>query len=558
MSEKDKMINKDKADRAQESSMQNDASLADSGKKSAQKRGKKAPGMRRAWFNALLRRRAAVAVLLVIQIAFLAWLLVTRSRSSVYVNVALQLLSIICVFVVVLRRSKGAFKLSWVILILSFPMFGGLLYLLSTFESSTRLYRKRLKRTDKELVRPALDGCGCYDTAAVALPSYTASIRYLDGYAGFPIWDGTDTEYLSPGEDYHACLLRELERAERYIFMEYFIVEEGVMWDPILDILKRKAAEGVEVRMMYDDIGCFFLLPKDYRAKLESFGIKCRVFNPFTPFLTVLQNNRDHRKICVIDGKVAFTGGINLADEYINAKSRFGHWKDAGIVMRGDAAWSFAVMFLQMWRMSAVRDEPVEDYQKYKATPDPFERREARGYVQPYADSPMDYDNVGEHVYMQMITGARRYLYINTPYLIIDDSMVSTLTLAAKSGVDVRIVTPHQWDKRFVHMTTRSYYRDLIRGGVRVYEYTPGFIHSKTFVADDEVATVGTTNLDFRSLYLHFECGVWMCRTPAVAQIKEDFLRTLDLCEEMTEESCRGSLFDRAMQPLLRLFAPLM
>lgn len=520
--------------------------------------GKKAPGMRRAWFNALLRRRAAVAVLLVIQIAFLAWLLITRSRSSVYVNVALQLLSIICALVVVLRHTKGAFKLSWVILILSFPMFGGLFYLLSTFESSTRLYKKRLKRTDAELVRPALDGCGCYDTAVAALPEYTTAIRYLDKFAGFPVWDGTDTEYLSPGEEYHACLLRELEGAKKYIFMEYFIVEEGVMWDPILEILKRKAAEGVEVRMMYDDIGCFFLLPKDYREKLESFGIKCRVFNPFTPFLTVLQNNRDHRKICVIDGNVAITGGVNLADEYINAKERFGHWKDAGVVMRGDAAWSFAVMFLQMWRMSAVRDEPVEDYRKYMAVQQPFAGHRSCGYVQPYADSPMDHDDVGEHVYMQMITGARRYLYINTPYLIIDDSMVSALTLAAKSGVDVRIVTPHKWDKRFVHMTTRSYYRDLIRGGVKVYEYTPGFIHSKTFVADDEVATVGTTNLDFRSLYLHFECGVWMCKTPAVAQIKEDFLRTLDMCEQITEESCRAGMIVRALQPLLRLFAPLM
>ncbi len=522
------------------------------------RRSKKKPGMHRAWFNALLRRRAAVAVLLVVQLAFFAWLLITRSRSSVWVNIALQVLSIICVLVVVLRHSKGAFKLSWVILILSFPLFGGLFYLLSTFESSMRLYRKRLKRTDKELVRPAFNGCGCYDTAAVALPNYISSIRYLDKFAGFPIWDNTDTEYLSPGEAYHACMLRELENAQKYIFMEYFIVEEGIMWDPILDILKRKAAEGVEVRVMYDDIGCFFLLSKDYRAKLESYGIKCRVFNPFTPFLTVLQNNRDHRKICVIDGKTAITGGVNLADEYINAKERFGHWKDAGVVMRGDAAWSFSVMFLQMWRMSAGREEPVEDYLKYMATPDPFAPHKACGYVQPYADSPMDYDNVGEHVYMQMITGAKRYLYINTPYLIIDDSMVSALTLAAKSGVDVRIVTPHKWDKRFVHMTTRSYYRDLIRCGVKVYEYTPGFIHSKTFVADDEVATVGTTNLDFRSLYLHFECGVWMCKTPAVAQIKDDFLRTLEQCEEITEESCRGSIFERVLHPLLRLFAPLM
>ncbi len=519
---------------------------------------KKGAGMRGSWFNALLRRRAAVALLIVAQLALFIWFLVSRSRSSVYTNMALRVLSLIVVFIVVLRRTKSAFKLSWVILILTFPVFGGLFYLLSNFQSSTFIYRKRLKDIEATLMHPALEGRGCYDEAAAALPGHITQIRYLEKFAGFPIWNKTDTEFLTPGEKYHERLLDELKKAEKYIFMEYFIVEEGKMWDSILDVLKQKAAEGVEVRMMYDDIGCFFLLPQNYREQLEAAGIKCRVFNPFTPFLTVLQNNRDHRKICVIDGKVAFTGGVNLADEYINARQRFGHWKDSGIVLDGDAAWSFTVMFLQMWRLAAIRDEAPEDWQKYLPAEDPFERRPRCGYVQPYADSPMDFDNVGEHVYLQMIGNAKKYLYINTPYLIIDDSMVSALTLAAKSGVDVRIITPHRWDKRFVHMTTRSYYRDLIRAGVRVYEYSNGFLHSKTFVADDESATVGTTNLDFRSLYLHFECGVWMSGTPAVAEIKEDFLRTLEMSEEMTEENCRGNILERLVQPILRIFAPLM
>ena len=522
------------------------------------KRKHKQSGRRGSWFNALLRRRAAVALLLVVQLAIIIWFLVSRSRSSVYVNMALRILSLIGVFIVVLRRTKSAFKLSWVILILTFPVFGGLFYLLSNFQSTTFVYRKRLKTIENELMKPALEGCGCYDEAAAALPQHITQIRYLEKFAGFPIWDRTKTEFLTPGERYHERLLRELEKAEKYIFMEYFIVEEGKMWDPILEILKRKAAEGVDVRMMYDDIGCFFLLPQNYREQLEAAGIHCRVFNPFTPFLTVLQNNRDHRKICVIDGKVAFTGGVNLADEYINARERFGHWKDAGIVLEGSAAWSFTVMFLQMWRLSAIREEPAEDWRKYRPSDSVSARTPRCGYVQPYADSPMDFDNVGEHVYLQMIGNAKRYLYINTPYLIIDDSMVSALTLAAKSGVDVRIITPHRWDKRFVHMTTRSYYLDLIRAGVRVYEYSCGFIHSKTFVADDESAAVGTTNLDFRSLYLHFECGVWMSGTPAVAEIKEDFLRTLEKSEEMTEEKCRGSLAERLVRPILRLFAPLM
>lgn len=514
----------------------------------------------RAWLSSLIRRRAAVAILLLIQIAMIVWLLVSGSRSSVYVNSMLNLLSLVVVCMIMSRQGKGAFKLTWVILILAFPLFGGMFYLLSNFQSSTFFYRKNLKAINSSLVRPALEGRSCYDEAVAACPSHLTQIRYLDKFAGFPIWSHTATEFLTPGEKYHERILEELEKAEKYIFLEYFIVEEGEMWDPILEILKRKAAAGVEVRMIYDDMGCFFLLPQNYRSQLEAAGIKCRIFNPFVPFLTVLQNNRDHRKICVIDGKVAFTGGINLADEYINVRSRFGHWKDSGIVLRGGAAWSFTVMFLQMWSLASKsrRSEEDADWRSYLPKPEPFAELPRNGYVQPYADSPMDYDNVGEHVYLQMIGNAKKYLYINTPYLIIDDSMVSALILAAKSGVDVRIITPHRWDKRFVHMTTRSYYHDLIRAGVRIYEYSSGFLHSKTFVSDDETAIVGTTNLDFRSLYLHFECGVWMCGTTSVAEVKEDFLNTLERSEEITLATCRGSLLERIVQPILRLFAPLM
>lgn len=251
------------------------------------------------------------------------------------------------------------------------------------------------------------------------------------------------------------------------------------------------------VRLIYDDMGCFLTLPKDYPAQLKSFGIECTIFNPFRPLLTVKQNNRDHRKIAVIDGKVAFTGGINLADEYINAIEKHGHWKDASVMVKGKAAWSFTLIFLQMWETCTHIDE---DYKKFYPWKDQECPITAHGFVQPYADSPMDTENVGEHVYLQILNNAKNYVYINTPYLIVDDSVVSALCLAAKSGVDVRIVTPHRWDKWLVHMTTRSYYRTLIEAGVKIYEYTNGFIHSKTFVSDDHIATVGTTNLDFRSL----------------------------------------------------------
>ncbi|MCG4585997.1 phospholipase D-like domain-containing protein, partial [Anaerosalibacter bizertensis] len=313
--------------------------------------------------------------------------------------------------------------------------------------------------------------------------------------------------------------------------------------------------KGVDVRLIYDDIGCFFLLPKDYPQRLEKLGIKCVVFNPFRPFLSTKQNNRDHRKIAVIDGKVAFTGGINLADEYINAVEKYGHWKDAAIMVEGEGAWSFTLMFLQMWALCSGIEEDFTQYYPWKKEPCTIEKD---GLVQPYADSPMDKENVGEHVYLHIINNAKKYIYINTPYLIIDDSMLSALTLAAKSGVDVRIVTPYCWDKRIVHITTRSYYRDLIEAGVKIYEYSKGFIHSKTFVSDDKVATVGTTNLDFRSLYLHFECGVWLYKSKAVMEVRDDFIKTLEKCYKVTEEDCKNNAIIRFIQDVFRLFAPLM
>lgn len=387
------------------------------------------------------------------------------------------------------------------------------------------------------------------------LPSQAAQMQYLQNHAGFPVYTDSQTLYLSPGEKKFDCLLQELKKAQRYIFLEYFIIQEGYMWNSVLEILKEKAAQGVKVRVLYDDIGCFLKLPQDYDSQLRSMGIDCRVFNRFKPVLTSMQNNRDHRKIAVIDGKVAFTGGINLADEYINAIERFGHWKDASVMVSGKAAWSFTLMFLQMWELTTGEDEDYAQYDPWVLTDCPVQ---ASGFVQPYADSPMDKENVGEQVYLQIINNARRYLYINTPYLIIDESMMSALCLAAKSGVDVRIVTPHKWDKWFVHVTTRSYYRDLMAAGVRIYEYSRGFIHSKTFVSDDTVATVGTTNLDFRSLYLSFECGVLMYRTEAVAQLKEDFLNTLEQCYEITDQDCQCGPIRRIFQDVLRLFAPLM
>ena len=512
--------------------------------------------MRKKWFRPLFRRRLIVAMLLILQVLVMIYLVVSASHSAEWINAALTLISFCVVIYVVSRDSNTDYKMSWIIQILAFPIFGGLFYLVFNFQRSTKKMEERQKEVESKTRELFLLAGDRYEKALAIAPECRPQLFYLQNYAGFPVYQKTQTFYLTPGEAMFEALKTELRKAEHYIFLEFFIIEEGLMWDSILEILKERAAAGVEVRLIYDDMGCFFLLPKDYPEQLAACGIRCTVFNPFRPVLSVLQNNRDHRKIVAIDGKVAFTGGINLADEYINAIEKYGHWKDAAIMLKGEAAWSFSLMFLQMWNTCNTGQE--EEYLRYY----PWQEQECTeaddGLVQPYCDSPMDRENVGEQVYLQIINNAKDYVYINTPYLVIDELLVSALSQAAKSGVDVRIVTPYRWDKKLVHMTTRSYYRQLIAAGVRIYEYSKGFIHSKTFVADDKVATVGTTNLDFRSLYLHFECGTWLYGSRAVWQVKEDFLATLDSCHEIQPKDCCNSFLMQLVQDVLRLFAPLM
>lgn len=511
--------------------------------------------MNRKWFRQLFRQRILVIFLLVAQAAFLIHLLVRGGRISQTLNAVLTLLSFLTALHIVSKRDKAAYKTAWVFLILAFPLFGGLLYLMFHFQGPTRSLAQRVRTVEEENAGQfTLPGTG-YDAAKECAGELFPQVRYLQDTAGFPIYDHTTVRYFSPGERLLDALLPALEQAEHYIFLEFFIVQEGKMWDSILSILKEKASRGIKVRLIYDDIGCFLLLPQNYPQQLRQFGIECVLFNPFRPFLTAKQNNRDHRKIISIDGKVAYTGGINLADEYINAIEKHGHWKDAGILVEGKAAWSFTLMFLEMWQVCTGQRENIRVYYPWLEQPCTVS---GEGFVQPYADSPLDTENVGEHVYLQILNQAQNYVYINTPYLIVDDSMVSALALAAKRGVDVRIITPHRWDKWVIHMTTRSYYRDLVRAGVRVYEYEKGFMHAKTFVCDDRVATVGTTNLDFRSLYLHFECGALLFDGPVIRDIKQDFLTTLPTCRPILEEQCRSNFLVHLFQEGLRLFAPLM
>lgn len=514
--------------------------------------------MKRAWYWELLRRRIAVILLLVLQALFIGYVVSSDRPIAEFLRILLHILSVVIVLHVISYKDKGANKVAWVFLTLLFPLFGGAFYLLYHFQSSTKRFREAASEIEcksRELYQLPGDA---FEQAKQTVPQHIPQIQYLQQFAGFPVFDATATRYFSPGEAFVAPFIEELKKAERYIFLEYFIVEEGAVWNSILEVLKEKAAHGVDVRLIYDDIGCFLTLPKNYGDQLQEYGIKCMVFNPFRPVLSVIQNNRDHRKITSIDGKVAFTGGLNVADEYANIIEKYGYWKDSAIMVEGKAAWSLTLMFLEMWELCTKQKECFEDFYPFHLWQEPTYPAQAGGFVQPYADSPMDNENVGEHVYLQILNNAKRYVYITTPYLIVDDSMVSALCLAAKSGVDVRIITPHIWDKALIHLTTRSYYRELIQGGVKIYEYSKGFIHSKTWVSDDHTATVGTTNLDFRSLYLHFECGIWMYDSDAVMQVKEDFLNTLKACEEITLERCKGNPITRLFQDLLRLVAPLL
>lgn len=509
--------------------------------------------MRKEWFKVLFRRRITVALMIILQLAFFLFVLLSGSEYSKITDAVFNLVSIFVSLYIIKNKSKNAYKITWIFLIMIFPVFGGMFYLWIKLQSSTRRFRNAYAFIEKKSMQFYCLPGEAKEELKQEAPQFERHVKYLQDFNKFPVYNHTTAEYFSLGENMFEALVEELKKAEKYIFLEYFIIEEGKMWNTILDVLEEKAKSGVDVRLIYDDLGCFLLLPKDYADILRRKGIKCRIFNPFRPFIEALQNNRDHRKIAVIDGKVAFTGGINLADEYINEFEKYGHWKDTAVMLKGNAAWSFTMMFLQLWSLCTGKTENYEEFYNEKQLPE-----ENDGFVQPYCDSPVDEENVAENVYLNIINSAKEYLYINTPYLILDENISTALILAAKSGVDVRIVTPGIWDKRIVHMATRSYYYELMEGGVKIYEYAKGFMHSKVFVSDDTVATVGTVNLDYRSLFLHFECGVCLYNSSVIEKIKEDYLATLEACHKIEAEECKGNVLTQLGGEVLRLFAPLM
>ena len=501
----------------------------------------------------ITQRVVLTALLIVLQALLLFGIFWKLNNYFVYFYAASVLLSLLLTLRIINNKSNPAFKIAWLIPILLFPVLGGLVYLVFGSDRTGKYIRNKMGRIEKEMqdgISKANERSGIEKMP----PDVVNQSHYISNSAHCPPYKNTTVEYLPMGEVKFERMVQELKKAKRYIFIEYFIIQEGTMWNTILDVLEEKAKEGVDVRVIYDDMGCILTLPTGYEKTLREKGIQCQIFNPFIPILSSHFNTRDHRKICVIDGNVGFTGGINLADEYINGYEKHGHWKDTAILLKGEAVFSLTTMFLSMWDYLIKKEG--EDYAAYY--PDSWDEN-AQGIVQPFADNPLDDEAVGETVYLNLINKAKRYVYITTPYLILSNEMVTAMNTAAKSGVDVRIITPHVPDKWYVHAVSRSYYEMLVEAGVKIYEYTPGFVHAKTFVVDDEYAVVGTINLDYRSLYLHFECAAWMYKASCVTDVRDDFLKTQQMSQEITLEECRNISIPRRLgRSVLRVLAPLM
>ena len=501
----------------------------------------------------LMGRLTIVGVSILLQICWLFLVLWKFSYQFTYANLIIRAAAIVLVLVIANKWENPANKLSWTFLILLSPILGIMLYFLFGRSGLTKHTREQMDAVNREV-----DACMPVDEEAVRLlqeadPSVLRQSKYIADWGHFPVYRNTATKYYESGEAMFPDMLAALESAEYFIFLEYFIIEEGIMWDTILDILREKAAAGLDVRVLYDDVGSICTLPKNYDRYLMSLGIHAVRFNRFIPTLNTYLNYRNHRKMTIIDGNVGYMGGINLADEYINKKVRFGCWKDTGIMLQGEGTANMTALFLQMWEYVTGEDmPPLENYL-------PTAKLPADGYVQPFADSPLDDINIGESTYLQIIHNARKYVYITTPYLVLDNEMITALTIAAQSGVDVRILTPGIPDKKLVYMITRSYYQQLHRAGVKIYEYRPGFLHAKTIVSDDDTAVVGTINMDFRSFFLHFECATCFYNSSVVAAVKQDIMETINVSRRIDDEWLRRVPWIRSiMASVLRLFAPLL
>ncbi|NLU23556.1 MAG: cardiolipin synthase [Clostridiales bacterium] len=501
----------------------------------------------------MFSRLGLVILLLVLQVLFLLGVFKWFEGLLPHIWGATVLMMAGVVIYLLNSRIDPSAKMTWLIIILLMPVFGALLFWYTQSEVGHRALKMRmdhLLRQTKEVIpqsEPVME------RFSEATPGAAALAKYISRTGCYPVYENTEVTYFPLGEYKFEEMLRQLEKAQKYIFLEYFIVDEGVMWGRVLDVLKRKAKEGVDVRVMYDGTCEFSLLPRDYPKRLKKLGIKCKVFAPLTPFVSTYYNYRDHRKIMVIDGHTAFNGGVNLADEYINEFEKHGHWKDTAVMLRGDAAKSFTLMFLQMWNIT--EREPVFDpflEEDLSAAP-------VGGFVMPYGDCPLDGERVGERVYLDMLNRAQSYVHIMSPYLILDAEMENALRYAAERGVEVSLILPGIPDKKIPYALAKTHYSALLDAGVHIYEYMPGFVHAKVFVADGKEAVVGTINLDYRSLYHHFECATYMNGVGCIPEMEDDYKKTRDQCRSVVKSTIwEGHRGLRVVGAVLKAVAPLL
>ena len=510
------------------------------------------------FLSKLFGRLVLTAIIIILQFMWIVATLYEAEAISPWVSVVLRIFSVVFALYVVYKDMRPHGKLSWIFLILLLPIVGCPSYLIFGRAEMTKKSRERMSTLQAfvEPLRQKQDDV-LRQLESLDVVAYKQAKLPLN-VGNYPVYKEKESKYYCVGEDMFADMIEDIKCAKDFIFLEFFIMKQGKMFDTLIDALEERAKAGVHVRLIYDDMGCIDEFPRQFYKVLQEKGIHVACFNPFRPFLSIIMNNRDHRKIVIVDGKIAYTGGLNIADEYINEIERFGHWKDAGVRITGDAVWSFTTMYLEMWSFIT---KGIEDFTKFKVGANENEvlLKQNKGFVQPYGDCPLDKRYLIEGIYLNLINHARKYVYIFTPYLIIGSELSEALINAARSGVDVRIVTPAIPDKKMVFLLTQSNYENLIRGGVKIYQYSPGFIHSKCFVVDDEFASVGTTNLDFRALYLHFECGTLLYKTDSVRQVKEDALKTFENSRQISLEECENkNFFYQLFLSVMHLFSPLL
>lgn len=508
--------------------------------------------MRNNYKRVIASRLIITLIALCVQAIWIYNIFIFLAPHAIWIDAILRMLAFLFVLYVVSQKNEGAYKILWLIIILTLPVFGSIMYIFWGDKKTSKPLDNKIKEARKEISNAPFQNEKILEKLKIEDPHLAQNFAYIQRKTGFPVFENDSTEYFKIGEELYQSILESLKKAKKFIFVEYFIIAEGKFWNSMLEIMEEKASQGVDVRIIYDDFGSLTTLPKGYSYLLLKKEIKCIQFNPIKLFFSGTLNNRDHRKILVIDGKIAYSGGCNLADEYINEYERFGHWKDIGFKTTGPVVQSYTYMFAEFWNAFSKDKIPEKDIKISK-----IDIKEECGYIQSYYDSPTNPDAISNDLYSDLLSQATEFAWFYTPYLMLGDSLKDSFIRAAKRGVDVRIYMPGIPDKAIAFRLSRSYYKQLLEAGVKIFEYTPGFLHAKAVLVDDNIGTIGTVNLDYRSFFLHFECNTLFYEVPALKELKKDMQDTERKCKEIKIEDTKKSIFSRIFNGVLRIFAPL-